>query len=174
MPAGLSRVAAHAFGNDAKPGCLPRLGRKLQPPPCDEAQRLADFGHDERHRARAQRLFHHRQDLGLILARGQKHLVGVAIGGIPLRVDVLPLPAFANPQHGPARNSGGNECEEQGPRTTDFVGTADAKREMRQAGNSHEAVYIAHDVRDEPFFHARDTKAVRAKEWTRFGTTLTR
>ena len=101
MPARFGRIAAHAVGDQTKPGRIPRLRRQLQTPPFAQIQRAGDFDHHEGQSAILQGLLGHGQTIGLVLGSGQQKPRRIEKICQSQWVDHLASPCLGHPK-GPA------------------------------------------------------------------------
>ncbi len=97
MPTGFGSIAAHAFGNEAKPGGSACLGRELQAPPLGQTERLAEFKNDKSDAAVAKGFLGGGEDINLI--PGLDHQKPIRIEEIrqSYRVEPILTPALAYP-----------------------------------------------------------------------------
>lgn len=98
MPPRLGGITAHAFGDQAQTGAAARLRRQLQAPPGGQAKRGRDLQHDQTKAPIAQRLFSHRQCVGLVL--GLRHQQTRWVKAIKARwIELFGQPRLPDPQY---------------------------------------------------------------------------
>lgn len=126
-------VAAHAFGDQAKPGGPASRGRQLQPPPFAQVKRAGDLEHDKGDRPVLKRLFRDGQRFGLVRRRRKQQAMRVEKGRKADGVQRLCPPAFANPQDLALACCAGRGGKADRARSTGFVDTAAAQGKGRVA-----------------------------------------
>ncbi len=129
MPARLGGIAAHAFGDEAKPRGPARLGRELQPTPFGQAKRLTEFEDDKIDAAVAQGFLCRGQNIHLISRLGDQKLMRIDEARQPDRVEPLLPPAFAEPEEGAFHACARNRSEPRRPRPADLMNASAAQGE---------------------------------------------